>query len=101
MTYKVIEIIETDRDGNKKQNEMVFNSFGQAVFHIRQKMKDVIKQDTLKFFRKTKQKITTEKLNNFCNDELAFWLDESDNEQFPYVASYLGWSCFWNIEIVY
>lgn len=98
MAYKVIEIIETDREGNRKQNKTVFNTYEQAVFHIRQRMKDIIKQDTLKFFRKTNQKITTEKLNDFCNDELAFWLDESDNEQFPYVASYLGWSCFWIID---
>jgi len=100
MTYKVIETIETDREGNRKLNETVFNTYGQAVHHIKQRMKDIIKKDMLKFFRSTKQKITTERLNGFCNDELKFWLDESDSEQFCYVASYLGWSCFWDIETV-
>lgn len=95
---KVVEVIETDRDGNKKQNEICFGSYNQAVFYIKQRMKEIIKKDTLKFFRKTHQKITAEKLESFCNDELQFWLEETDGSQFPYVASYLGWSCFWNIE---
>jgi len=61
-------------------------------------MKEIIKRDTIKFFIIHNQKITTEKLNNFCNDEITFWLSEAANEQFPYVASCLGWSCFWFIE---
>ncbi len=100
MNYKVIETIETDRDGNRKQNETVFKTYGQAVYHIKQRMKDIIKKDTLKFFRSTKKKITTNRLDYFCNDELLFWLGESDDKQFTYVASYLGWSCFWFIETV-
>jgi len=95
MAYKVIETIETDREGNRKQSETVVNTYGQAVHHIKQRMKDIIKKDTLKFFRNTGQNITTKRLNSLCNDELKFWLHESD-----YVASYLGWYCFWNIEAV-
>lgn len=98
MAYKVKEVIETDREGNRKQKEGTFNTYNQAVFHIKQRMKEIIKQDALKFFRMYGQKITTEKLNSFCNDELVSWLDESDGEQFPYVASCLEWSCFWIIE---
>ena len=98
MAYKVKEVIETDREGNKKQNESTFNTYGQAVHHIRQRMEETIKQDTLKFFRYTKQKATAKGLNDSCNEGLGFWLGESDGKQFCYVASYLGWSCFWFIE---
>lgn len=98
MSFKVKEVIETDREGNRKQKEETFNTYNQAVFHIKQRMREIIKQDILKFFRMYNQRITTEKLSSFCNDELVFWSDESDGEQFPYVASYLGWSCFWIIE---
>lgn len=100
MAYTVREVIETDREGNKKCNEWKFNSYGNALHHIRQRMMEIIKKDTLRFFRKTDQKVTTEKLSSFCGEELEFWLNENeeDDEQFCYVASYLGWSCFWLIE---
>ena len=98
MAYKVKEVIETDREGNKKQNEISFGSYNQAVSHIKQRMKDIIKQDTLKFFRDTSQNITTKALYDSCDEDIEFWLDESDGKQFSYVASYLGWSCFWIIE---
>jgi hypothetical protein len=100
MKLKVIEIIETDREGNQKQNETVFHTYGQAVFYIKQRMKGIIKQDTLKHFRKNGQKITAENLNQFCNDEFKFWLGESDDNQFLYVAGCLGWSCSWDIKAV-
>ena len=98
MRYKVIEIIEMDRDGNKKQNEIIFNAYNQAVFHIKQRMKEIIKQDTLKFFRKYNHKITAQNINKFSSDEFKFWLEESEKDQFSYVAGCLGWSCFWMIE---
>nr|WP_304709558.1 hypothetical protein [uncultured Acetatifactor sp.] len=98
MAYKVKEVIETDREGNRKRNEKSFNSYKQAVSHIKKRMKEIIKQDALKFFRDTNQKITAKALNDSCNEDFEFWLDESDGEQFSYVASYLGWSCFWFIE---
>lgn len=90
MAYKVKEVIETERKGNKKQNETTFNTYVQAVCHIKQRMNEVIKQNTMKLFREANQKVTTEKLEKSCNNDLQSWLDEADNEQFSYVASYLG-----------
>lgn len=100
MKYKVIQTIETNmEDNNMKQIEMVFNTYNQAVFYIKQQMKKLIKQDTIKFFRMYNKKITTEKLNNYCNEDLTFWLENAFDDLFTYVASYIGWSCSWNIEI--
>lgn len=98
MKYKVKEIIEVDREGNKKIDVTMHNTYNQAVFYIKQRMKDIIKQDTIKFLRKHNQEITTEKLNSYCEKDLSFWLEEADEEQFTYVAGYLGWGCFWMIE---
>ena len=101
MKYKVIQTIETNmEDNNMKQIEMVFNTYNQAVFYIKQQMKKLIKQDTIKFFRMYNKKITTEKLNNYCNEDLTFWLENAFDDLFTYVASYIGWSCSWNIETV-
>ena len=100
MKYKVIEIIEVDREGNSKEKESVFNTYNQTVYFIKSRMREVIMKDTLKFFRYNKIKITTEKLKKHCEDDFKFWLEEADKDQFCYVASYLGWSCFWIIEEV-
>lgn len=100
MKYKVKEIIEVDREGNKKTNVTTYDTYNQAVFYIKKRIKDIIKQDTIKFLRKNNQKIITEKLNSYCDEDLSFWLEEADEDQFTYVASYLGWSCFWMIEEV-
>jgi len=96
--FKVIETIETDREGNRKQSEASFKSYGQAVAHIKNRMKAIIKKETLKFFRYEQHDFTN--FYDSCEDDYKFWLEEADGENFVYVASYLGWSCFWNIEEV-
>ena len=98
MGYRVKESIETDREGNVKRDGWEFSTYGRAAYRIRQRMKEIIKKDTLGFFRYTGQKVTAEKLDSVCGEELVSWLDESDGGQFCYVAGYLGWSCFWDIE---
>lgn len=99
--YKVIQTIETNmEDNNMKQIEMVFNTYNQAVFYIKKQMKKLIKQDTIKFFRMYNKKITTEKLNNYCNEDLTFWLENAFADLFTYVASYIGWCCSWSIETI-
>lgn len=48
--FKVIETIETDWEGNKKQSEVSFKSYGQAVSYIKNRMKSIIKKEMLNFF---------------------------------------------------
>ncbi len=101
MGYIVKEIIETDREGNAKKSGMRFKTYGQAVSHIRQRIKDIIRKDTLKFLRVSGRKPTAKLVDDSCNEDFEFWMNENeaDSGQFCYVASYLGWSCFWFLEV--
>ena len=95
--YIVKEILEMDRNGNNKECKKQFNSHNDSISYIKNRMMEVIKADTIKFLRKYNQSFCT--LSHRCENELQEWLEESDGEQFPYVASYLGWSCFWILEV--
>ena len=101
MKYKVIETIETEiESNNRKEKEVIFNTYNQAVFYIKQRMKELIKQDTIKFFRTYNKIITTERLNSYCDNDFKFWLENAFEDLFSYCASNIGWSCFWNIETI-
>lgn len=94
--YKVQEHIEMSPFGdNVKKVEKVFNSYNQAVSYIKKRMKEIIRQDTLKFLG---SKVTTDKLHKLCDESFKEWLEESTENNFVYVASYIRWSCFWFIK---
>jgi hypothetical protein len=101
MRYVVKERIEMDcvEGGNCKNKELDFNNINQALNYIKNRMYQIIKDDTKKFFVKYHHSFKDGKFTESCKQEFDFWLSEADElEQYCYVASYLGWSCFWFIE---
>ncbi len=96
--YNVTEIIEMTPEGdNVMKFEKVFKTYDQALAYVKNRIKEFIKKDTIKFLGGD---ITERKLKKICDMEYCDVIRESDNDNYSYVASCLYKVGFWSIKEV-